>query len=82
MHRAAFGVPNDGHYINHKESNTMKVISKNELLKFCDRLESHREDIDVYHDGHLEKEVSRAKEETINKIGDLLREFLESEEIQ
>ena len=60
----------------------MKVISKNELLKFCDRLENHHEDIDVLHGGHLEHEIARAKEEAINKIGDLLREFLESEEIQ
>ena len=58
----------------------MKVISKNELLKFCDRLESHHEDIDVLHDGHLEKEIARAKEQAINKVGDLLREFLESAE--
>ena len=58
----------------------MRVISKNELLKFCDRLESHHEDVDVYHDGHLEKEIARAKEQAINKIGDLLREFLESSE--
>ena len=60
----------------------MKVISKDELLKFCDCLENHIEDIDVLHDGHLEKEIAKAKEETINKIGDLLREFLESEEIK
>ena len=60
----------------------MKVISKDELLKFCDCLESHHEDIDVYHDGHLETEIARATERAINKVGDLLREFLESEEIK
>ena len=55
----------------------MKVISKNELLKFCDRLEGHIENAE---NGHLENEIARAKEETINKVGDLLREFLESSE--
>ena len=55
----------------------MKVISKNELLRFCDRLENH---IEISESGHLENEIARAKQETINKIGDLLREFLESSE--
>jgi hypothetical protein len=55
----------------------MKVISKNELLKFCDRLENH---IEFSESGHLEREIARAKQETINKVGDLLREFLESSE--
>ena len=59
----------------------MKVISKNELLKFCDRLESHDESIDPF-DGVLETQIARAKEETINKVGDLLREFLESEQVK
>jgi len=57
----------------------MKVISKDELLKFCDRLESH---VENFESGHLENLVARTKEEAINKVGDLLREFLESEEIQ
>tara|TARA_R110002110_G_scaffold355825_1_gene565463 strand:- start:555 stop:773 length:219 start_codon:yes stop_codon:yes gene_type:complete len=61
------------------ESKTMKVISKNELLKFCDRLEEHKELSDG---GHLEHLIANAKEEAINKVGDLLREFLESEEIK
>jgi hypothetical protein len=57
----------------------MKVISKNELLKFCDRLEGHIENVDHF-DGHLEMEIAKAKEQAINKVGDLLREFLESSE--
>ena len=57
----------------------MKVISKNELLKFCDRLEEHKEWTEG---GHLEMEIAKAKEQAINKVGDLLREFLESEEIK
>ena len=57
----------------------MKVISRDELLKFCDCLENHIEDIDPLHNGHFENEIARAKEQAINKIGDLLREFLESE---
>ena len=56
----------------------MKVISKDELLKFCDRLEDHKE---CSESGHLEHLIANAKEEAINKVGDLLREFLESEEI-
>ena len=59
----------------------MKVISKDELLKFCDCLESHNESIDPF-DGVLETQIARAKEDAINKVGDLLREFLESEEIK
>ena len=55
----------------------MKVISKDELLKFCDRLEEHKE---LPEGGHLEHLIANAKEEAINKVGDLLREFLESSE--
>ena len=62
-----------------RKYNKMKVISKNELLKFCDRLEEHKEWSDG---GHLEHLIANAKEEAINKVGDLLREFLESEEVK
>tara|TARA_R100001163_G_C5034918_1_gene174335 strand:+ start:257 stop:433 length:177 start_codon:yes stop_codon:yes gene_type:complete len=58
----------------------MKVISKDELLKFCDSLEKHKEC--PINNVHLENLIANAKEEAINKVGDLLREFLESEEIQ
>ena len=58
----------------------MKVISKDELLKFCDSLEKHKECPII--NGRLENLIANAKEEAINKVGDLLREFLESEEIQ
>tara|TARA_R110002020_G_scaffold243245_1_gene456738 strand:+ start:240 stop:413 length:174 start_codon:yes stop_codon:yes gene_type:complete len=57
----------------------MKVISKNELLKFCDRLEEHKE---WSEGGSVEHLIANAKEEAINKVGDLLREFLESEEVK
>ena len=59
----------------------MRVISKDELLKFCDCLENHYESKDVY-GGHFEYQIALAKEQSINKVGDLLREFLESEEIK
>lgn len=57
----------------------MQVISKNELSKFCDSLEAHKE---WSEGGHLEHLIANAKEEAINKVGDLLREFLESEEVK
>ena len=46
------------------------------LAKWC--LE-HEAEIDVYHDGQMERALKRAESNAINKVGDYLNEILEND---
>ena len=58
----------------------MTLREKQELLKFCDKLEEFDASWEADNGGQLERELAMVKTETVNKVGDLLREFLESGE--
>ena len=48
----------------------------NILRILADWLKSAEDEVDTYHDGHLEASIKRAKKETKEEIGDYLEEIL------
>ena len=53
---------------------------KQRLKYFAETLKEHTEYIDYHSMGHLETSAAKAKESTMNDIGDMLLEILELDE--
>jgi hypothetical protein len=54
---------------------------KQRLLYFAKTLKEHTEYIDYHSMGHLETSAAKAKESTMNDIGDMLLEILELDNV-
>ena len=50
------------------------------LRAFAQYLKDTRDDVDSYHDGHLESAIKYAKAEVMQEMGDMLEEVLDLSE--
>ena len=58
----------------------MGLVIKKRLRAFAQYLKDTRDEVDSYHDGHLESAIKYAKAEVMQEIGEMLEEVLNRDE--